>query len=234
MAELARGVGRAFQAALTQEGPGEDLEVEGPSLANARRRLVFRYLCLRPCARIGDLAHVLSLSHATVRWHQRNLLENGYLEMDSVHFFPRGLIDPDDATMFGLLATPSRAEVLVASNDEPGIALLELAGRVKLTRQSASKIATELSESGLVALVEDGRFRRLYPTGLLQKKREANRARLDAFCDHLLRRLAEDGLTPELLRRDESTLLVRFGAGPKRVVLDLPLDPYLTAWMMKP
>lgn len=233
MAERARGVGRAFQAALAQEGPGEDLEVEGPSLANARRRLVFRFLCLRPSARIGDISRALSLSQATVRWHERNLLENGYIEMESDHFFPRGLIDPGDSTLFALLASPRRNDILVSCYDNPGISLLELASRIKLTRQSASKIATELSEAGLVTLVQDGRFRRLYPTGLMEKKREANRARVDAFCEHVLRRLAEDGLAPEQLRRDESTILVRFGVGPKRVVLDLPIDAYLTAWMSR-
>lgn len=231
MPDLARGVGRALQAALAQEGPGEDLEIEGPSLANARRRLVFRYLCLRPCARTGDIAQALDLSHATIRWHERNLLENGYLELESVHFFPRGLIDPRDASLFALLATPGRREVLLACHEEPGISLLELAAHVKLSRQSASKIATELSESGLLTLVEDGRFRRLYPTESLRRKREENRARVDSFSEHLMRRLEEDRLSPELLRRDESSILLRFGVGPKRVVLDLLMDPYLTAWI---
>lgn len=225
-----RRIGRALQAALTQEGPGEDLEIEGPSLSNARRRLVYRSLCLRPCARVGEIGRVLDLSHATVRWHERNLLENGYLEMDGLHLFPTGLIDAADAGLFGLLAAPGRNAVLGACHESPGIALLELAARVGLTRQSASKMAAELADAGLVSIVEDGRFRRVYPTDALARRRETNRGRVDAFVGHLLRRLSSDGLAPEVLRRDEATLLVRLGAGPRRVVLDLPLDPYLTAW----
>jgi DNA-binding transcriptional ArsR family regulator len=97
---MARGLGRALQTVLAQEGPAEDLEIEGPSLANARRRQVFRYLCLRPCARVGEIGRILGLSHATVRWHERDLLENRYIEVDASHAFPRGLIDPGDAGLF--------------------------------------------------------------------------------------------------------------------------------------
>lgn len=230
MPERARHLGQAMEAALAQGGSDEDLDVEGPSLANARRRQVFRYLCLRPCARVGEIGRSLSLSHATVRWHERNLLENGYLELDGLCMFPEGLIDPADAALFHLLTTPGRDAVLAACHADPGIALLELAARVGMTRQSVSKIAAELSDSGLLSIVEDGRFRRLYTADVLRAKREANRPRAAAFVDRIVRRLGDDGLAPELLRRDEVSVLLAFGASPRRVVLDLPLDPYVTAW----
>jgi len=231
---MARGLGRALQTVLAQEGPAEDLEIEGPSLANARRRQVFRYLCLRPCARVGEIGRVLGMSHATVRWHERDLLENGYLELDGSRAFPRGLIDPEDAALFALVATPGRSALLLACYAEPGVSLLELAAAVGLSRQSASKIASELSDLGLVTLVEDGRFRRHYPTDLLARKRVANGPRAKAFAEALLRRLADEGLTPEHLRSDESVLVLRFGSASKRVVLDVPLDPYVTAWKSEP
>jgi DNA-binding transcriptional ArsR family regulator len=227
---MARGLGRALQTVLAQEGPGADLAIEGPSLANARRRQVFRYLCLRPCARVGEIGRGLSLSHATVRWHERDLLANGYLDFDGVCVFPRGLIDPEDATLFRLLATPGRSAVLLACFSEPGVSLLELANRVRLTRQSAGKITSELFDVGLVTQVEDGRFRRHYPTDILGRKREANVARSAAFADALVRRLAEDGLSPEVLRSEPVAVLLRFGVGDTRVLLDVPLDPYVTAW----
>lgn len=231
---MARGLGRALQTVLARDVPSEDLEIEGPSLANARRRLVFRYLCLRPCARIGEIGRVLGMSHATVRWHERDLLVKGYLELDGSHAFPRGLIDPDDAAMFALVATPGRSALLLACYAAPGVSLLELSAAVGLSRQSSSKIASELSDLGLVTLVEDGRFRRHYPTDLLAQKRAANRSRAQAFSAAFLRRLADEDLSPELLRSDESVLVVRFGSATKRVVLDVPLDPYLTAWKSEP
>lgn len=231
---MPRGLGRALETVLAQEGPGEDLEVEGPSLANARRRQLFRYLCLRPCARVGEMGRVLGMSHATIRWHERVLLENGYLEHEGFHVFPRGLIDPEDAALFGMLATPGRSSLLLACFQDPGVSLLELAAAVDLTRQSASKIASELSDFGLLSLVEDGRFRRHYPTETLAKKREANRPRAKAFSAAFVRRLGEEGLAPELLRQDDDVALVRFGPASKHVVLDLPLDPYASAWRSEP
>jgi DNA-binding transcriptional ArsR family regulator len=227
---MARGLGRALQTVLAQEGAAEDLEIEGPSLANARRRQVFRYLCVRPCARVGEIGRVLRMSHATVRWHERDLLENHYIEFDTAHAFPRGLIDPEDTGLFALLASPGRSRLLMACYSDPGISLLDLAGSVELSRQSASKIASELGDVGLVTLVEDGRFRRHYPTDVLAQKRAANRPRAKAFAEAFVRRLKDEGLSPEPLRSEESVIVVRFGSTAKRVVLDVPLDPYVTAW----
>jgi len=228
---MPRGLGRALQKAVAREGVDEDLEGQGSSLANARRRQVFRYLCVRPCARISDIGRELSISQATARWHTWDLIEHGFLQAEGPRVFPSGLIDPDDAALFAMLASAGRATILAATFESPGISFQELSGRSRLTRQSVSKIASELLQFGLATVAEDGRFRRAYPTDLLARKREANQGRADAFAEGLVRRLAEEGLSPELLRRAEKTLLVRFGAGPRRVLLEVPLDPYATAWM---
>jgi DNA-binding transcriptional ArsR family regulator len=227
---MGKGLGRALQSALVQEGPGEDLGVDGSGLANARRRAVFALLCLKPCARVGVVGRQLGMSQATVRWHETHLASKGYLDVDGSRAFPRGLIDPHDAEMFALLATPGRSAVLSACFSDPGVSLLELAGRVGLTRQSVSKIGGELRDLGLITFVEDGRFRRHYPTDVLHRKREANLPRTRSFVEAIVRRLAEEGLAPEILRDAGSGLLVRLGAGASRVVLDLRLDPYATAW----
>jgi predicted transcriptional regulator len=228
---LGRGIGRALERAVSRDGLDTDLETQGPSLANARRRQVFRYLCLRPCARTSDMGRDLQMSQATVRWHAWDLIENGYLQMERTRVFPLGLIGVEDAALFAALAGTGRAAVLAASFGSPGISLQELADRVHLTRQSVSAIATELSGFGLMTLDHDGRYRRVYPTDVLVRKREGNRARAEAFGDALIRRLSEEGVSPELLRKDETTLLLRFGAGPRRVLFEVPLDPYATAWM---
>ena len=228
---MARGIGRALQRAVSREGLAEESEGEGRGLANARRRQVFRHLCLRPCARVGTMGRELSMSQANVRWHIWDLVENGYLQFEGARVFPVGLIDPEDAALFAVLASAGRAEILTTVFQSPGTSLQELAERVQLTRQSASKIAQELSEFGCLTTSDDGRYRRVYPTNALVRKREANRERADAFSEALLRRLAEEGLDPELLRREETTFLVRFAGGSRKVVLEVPVDPYVTAWM---
>jgi len=228
---MARGIGRALQKAVAREGLDEDLEGEGRSLANAHRRQVFRYLCLRPCARVGDMGRDLSMSQANVRWHIWDLVENGYVQFEGARVFPIGLINPEDAALFAALASAGRAGVLETVFQSPGISMQEIAERVHLTRQSASKIAAELAGFGCLTTADDGRYRRVYPTNVLVQKRDANRERAEAFSEALLRRLAEEGLAPELLRREEAALLLRFGRGVQRVQLAVPLDPYVTAWM---
>ncbi len=223
---MARGLGRALQRAVSREGADVDLEGEGRSLANARRRQVFRYFCLRPCARIGDMSRDLKMSPATVRWHTWDLIENRYLQSEGVSV----LIDPGDVSLFATLAAAGRGAVIAAVSDVPGLSFQEIASRVGLTRQSVSKVASELAEFGLVRILDDGRFRRLHATGLLARKREANRARAEAFGEALLRRLSNEALAPELVRREETTLLVRFGSGNQRVLLEVPVDPYETSW----
>jgi DNA-binding transcriptional ArsR family regulator len=227
---MGRGLGRALQAAVSRDGVDADLDLEGRSLANARRRQVFRYLCLRPCARVADIGRELRMSQATVRWHAWDLVENGYLQVEGTRVFPVGLIDPEDASLFAALASPGRAAIFSAAFATPGISFQDLAARVDLTRQSVSKIATELVEFGLVTLAEDGRYRRLSSTDRLRRKRDANRAREKAFGEAFLRRVSSEGFSPELMRRDETTLLVRFGVGSRQVLFEVPLDPYTTAW----
>src|SRR3989442_14681686 len=114
--------------------------------------------------------------------------------------FPAGLIDPEDAALFATLAAPGRAAVLAATFEAPGISFQDLAARVGLTRQSICKIASELTEVGLVKLLEDGRHRGVRPTDVLAQKREANRVRADAVREALGRRLAAGGLLPGLCR----------------------------------
>src|SRR5437879_11153685 len=100
-------------------------------------------------------------------WHVWNLLEHRYVDADRTRMFPAGLIDPEDAALFATLAAPGRAAVLAATFEAPGISFQDLAARVGLTRQSISKIASELTEFGLVKRLEDERPRRRRPAAVL-------------------------------------------------------------------
>lgn len=227
---MARGLGHALQRAIAQDRPAAFRDVQGPTLGNARRRFVFRFLCLQPCAHVGTIAKALGMSPATVRWHEADLVSKGYLDVEGAHVFPRGLIDPADVGLFTVLGDPGRAAALVAIFANPGITVSELASALRRTRQGVSAMGSELARSGLITLAHDGRFRRHYPTDALHRKREANLSRGRAFADAFVHRLEEEGLAPEVIRHVPGTLLVRFGPGSTRVLLDIPLDPYATAW----
>src|SRR5256884_7644613 len=185
---MARGIGRALQKAVAREGLDEDLEGEGRSLANARRRQVFRYLCLRPCARVGDMGRDLSMSQANVRWHIWDLVENGYVQFEGARVFPIGLINPEDAALFAALEAAGRAGVLETVFQSPGISMQEIAERVHLTRQSASKIAAELAGFGCLTTADDGRYRRGDPPHTPLPKSDAKRAPAEGLYAALLSR----------------------------------------------
>ena len=87
---------------------------------------------------------------------------------------------------------------------------------------------------GLVTRVGHCRFGRHSPTELLARKRGAHPRGARASEDAFTRRLGEEGLSPEVLRSEDGVVLVRFGSGGKHVVLDVPLDPYMTAWKSEP
>src|SRR5256885_3231037 len=152
---MARGLGRALQAAVLREGGDADLDLEGGSLATARRRHVFRYLCFRPCARVGDVGRELRMSQATVRWHAWDLVEHGYLLVEGTRVFPAGLIDAEDASMFATLALPGRAAIFSAVFANPGISFQDLAARVRPPRPPICKISTHLVPYRPVAVAHE-------------------------------------------------------------------------------
>src|SRR5207244_12193137 len=147
------------------------------------------------------------MSPSTVRWHTWDLTQNRCLQSEGVSLFPTGLIDPADVSMFAALASAGRATVLAAVFDVPGISFQDIASRVGLTRQSVSKVASELAEFGLVRVVDDGRFRRVYSTYLLSRKRQANTGRTNVFDEAALRRLRDEGLAPGLVWREDKSVV---------------------------
>jgi DNA-binding transcriptional ArsR family regulator len=134
----------------------------------------------------------------------------------------------EDAPLFAALAVPPRARLLAAAFEDPGASQTELCAALDLPRQSIAKAAAALDDLGLLRIVRDGRRRRYYPTNLLAQRREANRPRARTFAEHLVRRLAEEGLAPRVLRRTPSRLLLRLTYRGQSVSLDLPTDPFAT------
>jgi DNA-binding transcriptional ArsR family regulator len=226
---VARGIGRALEKAI---GGKED---EAPPVAresllmHPQRRELFRLLCLRPCATAGALARQAHLSANAVRWHLERMAAAGLVVRDpEATYHPRDFIDSADGLLFRVLAEGAAREVFRAVLESSGSTQRELAEGLGVSRQSVFKSAALLEAHGLVKTIEDGRFRRYYPTGLLAKRRDAHRPRARAFAGAFLKMLQADGLTPAVLRRTERQLLVRISHGKSAETIDLTLDPYAT------
>ena len=226
---MPRGIGRAMEKALAEKDGKSPAGARESLLMHPQRRELFRLLCLRPCATVGELAREAKLSANAVRWHIERLAGAALVVRDGSAYYPKGFIEPADRTVFRTLAEPNARETLRAILEVPGSTQKELCEALGVSRQSVFKVASLLERQKLVSSIEDGRFRRYYPTGLLFTRREENRSRARTFVDALLKRLESGGLTPHVLRWSDRQLLVRIARGKSAEVLDLPLDPFTTA-----
>ena len=226
---MARGIGRAMEKALAREEGEAPPEARESLLMHPQRRELFRLLCQRPCSTVGELSRAAKLSANAVRWHLERMAQADLVARDPTRtFHPKGFIDPADAAVFRALSAPGARDVFRAVLEAPGSTQKELCGTLGVSRQSVFKNAVTLVGHKLLTSIEDGKFRRYYPTGLLFNRREENRARARTFAEGLVKRLQAGGLTPHVLRHTENQLLVRIARGKSAEVLDLPLDPFTT------
>ncbi len=226
---MVRRMGKALLTAIRQEPSEEKETASRAALLSLQRCRLFQFFCLHPLASIADAARATDMADGTVRWHGSRLVESGWLELRESTYYPSGLVDSADLPVFGVLGPSGARRALSCVFDTPGQSVSELARTSRQSRQAASGLVDDLRTVGLVSVVEDGAFTRLYPTRLLADRREAHAPRAAAFCQEVLRRLTADGLAPEVLRRTRSEFHVRFGPPGRRLALDLPVDPFSSA-----
>ena len=226
---MPRGIGRALETAIARKETEAPRAVRESLFMHPRRRELFRLLCLRPCATAGELARQAHLSANAVRWHLEQLAAANLVARDlEATYHPRDFIDPADGPLFRVLAEGAARDVFRQVLEAPGSTQREIAEALGVSRQSVFKSAAVLEAHHLITAIEDGRFRRYYPTDLLSRRREAHRPRAKAFATAFVKQLQAGGLTPVVLRRTERQILVRIARGRNAETLDLPLDPYAT------
>ena len=225
---MANGLGKALESALSRKEVEKRQAPAAMPLLNVHRRRVFEYLCLRPFQTSGRIALDLKYSPSSVSWHLRRLAAAGYIthHSDGKVYYPRNFVDPEDSEIFIVLHGPKRRELLNLIINSPGISQVEAAKTIGISRQTAGKIALSYQVLGLLTKVQDGRFARWYPTDKLREKQEAQNAKSRAFVEWFLKKLEDEGQSPEMLRRTATEFQVRIGKGRGRGVLSIPLDPY--------
>src|SRR5436309_5290567 len=222
---MARRMGKALLAAIKPEA-GPPAATKESVLGNPQRRRVLQYFCLHPCGSLGEVAKALGLSPATVRFHGLRLVAAGYLAASRASFFPAGLVDGTDVPVFEALATAGARRVLAVAYANTGLTVTVLADAVKISRQAAAAVLDEFEGLGLVSRVADGRFMRVYATRSLEEQRDRAKARRKQFCESLVRRLAGEGESPEVLRQTDVGVFLRFGRGTSKGTLELSIEPF--------
>lgn len=197
---------------------------------NPRRREIFQYLCRYPCTRLSKIARDLELSNAATKWHLERLVEKDFIVKDEVNndtvFYPTTMIDDSDVEIFTIMnherATPIFRKIL----SDSGITQKVLLTEVQLNQRTVVRHTQELERAGLIEIIQDGKFRRYYPTHLVEKMSVNYRKRVKGFRKHLLKKLKDDGVKPKVMRATDNALHVKITAGEKKSVLELGTQPF--------
>ncbi len=239
MIAMAKGVGKALEKALTKKEPTSSEEQEGYKgrleFGNRNRRDIFSYLCFHPCSHISLIAAALKLSIHTTSWHLRRLEDEGYVSRAKVGkksvFYPTNMIDTQDINIFEILNNHKARAIYMAVLDRSGINQHEICNKLNLKHQAVIWYTRKLESLGLMRSVEDGKFRRYYPSDLLKKKMDKNASRIKIFRKDLLKRFGKEMMAPEVIRATSEKLVVKISGGKGRAVLTLHTNPFLTVLM---
>ncbi len=210
------------------KGPGEP--VKTTLTMNPRRQEILQYLCRYPCSRLSKIAKELELSTAATKWHLERLAEKDFVTEDDINgnmvYYPTDMIDGNDVEIFAALNHERATPILRSILSKSGIKQKDLYEEVQLNQRTVVRHASELERTGLIESIQDGKFKRYYPTELIKKMEGDYKKRAAKFRKGLLKLLKKDGVSPKVVRSTDKALHVKITAGEKKSVLELSTRPF--------
>jgi DNA-binding MarR family transcriptional regulator len=197
---------------------------------NPRRQEILSFLCRYPCSRLSKIAKELELSNAATKWHLARLAEKDFITSQDMGntkvFYPIDMIEKGDVNIFACMNHERAIPILRRILSNSGITQKALCQDVQLNQRTVVRHTNELENVGLINIIQDGKFRRYYPTQLIEKMRVDYRKRVKRFRKHLLKKLKDDGVNPKVMRATDFSLHVRITAGEKKNLLELGTQPF--------
>lgn len=210
------------------KGPAEP--IKETLTMNPRRQEILQYLCRYPCSRLSKIAKDLELSNAATKWHLERLSEKDFITKEVVNkdtvFYPTNLIDQRDVVTFSAMNHERAIPILRRIISNSGITQKVLLEDVQLNQRTVVRHASELEKVGLIEIIQDGKFRRYYPTELIDMMEIDYRKRVKKFRKQILKMLKNDGVNPKVVRATDSALHVKITSGEKTNVLELGTQPF--------
>lgn len=233
---MSKGVGKAFEEAINtkkerraDEKPQKEARFE---FMNKNRREIFQYLCLHPCSNISMISKAMNLSLHATNWHLRRLLAGGYISKmargKKTAYYPINMIHSEDIPIMEILNTEKAKSIYNVILEKNGVFQGEICEILGLRHQAVIWYTRKLESLGLIKSLEDGKYRRYYPTDLLHRKREDNSMRLKVFKDEILKKLQKEMISPTILRSTEDKVVLRIISGRNKAVLTLHINPFVT------
>ena len=171
---------------------------------NPARRKVFEYLCQFPAAHFSEMARDVGFSTPTLRWHLEKLEKRGFLAKKAVGnklvYFPVGLVSSEDVDVLCLLHKDKARTVLVLVYNRGGLSQKDIQAETRINGQTLTGYLKSLESAKLLSSLEDGRYRRYYPTNVLLGLSEKHRQALRRFRSSIFNVLQADGVAPRIVR----------------------------------
>lgn len=231
---MPKGVGKALERAITtkeESTVGEDGEGRFEFM-NKNRQEIFQYLCLHPCSYSTMISRAIGLSLHATNWHLRRLVESDFISKKTIGkktvFYPADMLAMEDLPLLEILNTDKAKAIYLAVVEKNGISQGEICEMLGLKHQAVIWYAKKLESLGLISSLEDGKFRRYYPTELLHRKKDESSKRLKIFKDRMLKRFQRERLSPAILRSTDDKIVVRIARGRSKAVLTLHTNPFIT------
>jgi len=210
----------------------EEVRSKESLFMNTTRQRIFEYLCRFPCSHFSKLARSLKLSTPTARWHLDKLERSGFITSEKVGnkivYYPPGFIDPGHVKVIYFLQKEKTRMILALLFEKGGLAQKEIREALGINNQTLIWYTSRLEEYDLLSTLEDGRYKRYYPTNRLIEMSDKNQDRIKAFRQDILEKLALDGVSPKVLRSTGRELHVEVRSGAGRRVMTLHTNPFAT------
>lgn len=233
---MPKGIGKALEKAININGK----KIESDSkyeqgkyeLMNKNRQEILQFLCIHPCSYSTMISTSLGLSLHATNWHLRRLIESDYISKKTMGkktvYYPSNMIAMEDIPILEILNVEKAKSIYISILDRNGITQKEICETLTLKHQAVIWYAKKLESLGLISSLEDGKYKRYYPTELLRKKKDENTKRLKNFKDDIVRRFKEERLSPSVLRSTEDKVIVRIAKGGNKTVLTLYTNPFVS------
>lgn len=233
---MSKSVGKALEAAILSKTESHDpkgKEKDGRfEFLNSNRKEIFQYLCAHPCSYTSMISKATKLSLHTVNWHLRRLLEAEYILRYNLGkktvFYPTEMISSSDIPILEILNNDKAKAIYILIAENNGIYQGEICKMLSLNHQAVIWYTKKLEKLGLITSLEDGKFRRYYPTRLLHNKKEKSTERIKIFRKRIQHKFQKENLSPTVIRSTEEKIVIRISRGASKAVLTLPTNPFIT------
>jgi DNA-binding MarR family transcriptional regulator len=236
-----KGFAKAFKQDIGRE---EDIAVgkwevkKGQSLLmNPVRREIFRYLCEFPCNHLSGISRDLGLTPPTTSWHLKKMIERNFILTKKIHgksiFYPANMIEEDDIEILALINDEKVKHIFLNIINNPGSSQKDISEHLKVQHQTVIWFTQKLEKTGLISTLEDGKYRRYYPTNKLSELSDTHISKMKAFREWIIKMFKYDGIDPEVLRVTDKFIMFRVSIGKDKTTLELLTNPFFTVLGLK-